>query len=148
MMHKLFLTLLLIFLFSFNVFSYYKNTNSKELSIAQVMFLTSLKKADKGDIKTAIRLYIKAIEVDETIPAKNENGLLEKAVTFLKKELKRNPLDTESRYFLGRIFEIRGDFEKAAGEYKKLIKNFPKTQYAELSWRQVNRYLFMKTLQQ
>jgi len=138
--------LILLTIFSLNAFCYYSNTNSQEFDIAKDLFRECLKNSEKGDYKRAITEYIKAIEIDETIPSKNENGLLNKSIAYLKNELIKDPLDLELRYLLGRALEAKGEFKRALLEYKKLIRNFPKTKYASLSWKQVNRYIFLKTL--
>lgn len=101
-----------------------------------------------GEIKEAFTEYLKAITADRKLLGVNEKGILDAAVKHFSQQLHVTPLDIEQRFLLARAYEAMGKINEAGIEYTKIIKNFPDTKFARMSWEQVNRYTFNKTLTQ
>ncbi|MDD2717928.1 MAG: hypothetical protein PHW04_18725 [Candidatus Wallbacteria bacterium] len=114
--------------------------------LSENLFTQAMSMYDSENVKQAFILYLKAVTVDDKILGKSEKGLIKSAIACLQKELQDTPLNAEDRYLLAMAYESSGDFQSAFHEYKKIIRNFPDTKFSRLSWEQVNRYLFVKTI--
>ena len=145
---KLKILFFLISIITLPCFSMIKKNSFYSLSekLAYEYFEKALFYYKSGDIFLAFKYYVKASDADKKILGFNDNGIVKNAITFFRKKLLKNPLDIESRYYFAKAKEINGDMKTALHEYKKLIKNFSNSIYAGLSWEQINRYLFINTL--